>query len=232
MNVAIIDDDIAFIEVFKKLLEKNLSNYFEIFKIEIIYDDFYNKLKQQDFDIIFIDIDLKGTIGINLVSNLKQELLKSIIIFVSSRNDLVFDALSVQPFQFIRKANLEKDLLLTLLLLNNYFKEHSMLVTLESRNKLIHLKIRDIIYIESDVHEISIVTFKESHSYRSTLKNILNLINSSYLIQIQKSIVINFDHIKEVNNSYEVILDNGNIFSINRFYKKKFIEMYKEYLKK
>lgn len=230
VRVAVVDDDIHFLKIFIKYLDNYFPNYFDTYELCCISSDYYKNLMLNNYDIIFIDIDLQNETGINIVFSIKKNYSNCIFIFVSSKNDMVFDALCVQPFQFIRKSNLLEDLLLTLSLLDNYYKEHAQLITLDFHGRKTSIKIRDIVYIQSDIHEISIITKKDCYTYRSTLKNILSTINNKSLVQIQKSLVINLDYVKEINENYDVILKNGNIFAVNRYYRKNFIVKYKEYL--
>ena len=56
-----------------------------------------------------MDIDLVIQNGINLVKQLKMINADLIVIFISAREDLVFDTFSVEPFQFIRKKHYDQD---------------------------------------------------------------------------------------------------------------------------
>ncbi|MCD7893054.1 MAG: LytTR family DNA-binding domain-containing protein [Erysipelotrichaceae bacterium] len=226
-KIALIDDDPIFIQHFTDLLNTYLPKYFDDYIINDIYNNYQQELKNT-YDILFIDIDLHHTSGIDIIHELKNNHYPSLFIFVSSKNEMVFDALTVQPFQFIRKDNLQEDLLLTLALINNYYKEHDKLITLSLHGRQTALHVNEIIYLQSDIHEITIVTINDSYCYQTTLKNILSML-PNYFIQIQKSLIINLDYIKEINNN-DIILKNGNIFSVNRHYKKDFFYKYKEYL--
>lgn len=230
MNIAIIDDDIHFSNMFYQLISKQLSSIFESYNITVINDDFISCLKSNSFNIIFLDIDLKNLTGINLAAMLKGLKMNPIIIFVSSRNDLVFDALTVQPFQFIRKSNLLEDTMLVFSLLNNYYKNNNSLITLNLYGRKTQIKINTILYLETEGHNISIITTEDIYTYRCTMKELIKMINSKSFIQIQKSIAINFDFVKEIDEENNVILKNDIIFSISRYYKKEALKKYEEYL--
>jgi DNA-binding LytR/AlgR family response regulator len=62
------------------------------------------------------------------------------------------------------------------------------------------------------------------------MKKLLEMMNSNFFIQIQKSIAVNLDFVKEIDESNNIILNNGNIFSINRHYKQEVLNKYKDYL--
>ncbi len=226
-KIAIIDDDHEFVSQFINLLNTYLPKYFNDYTIHDIYSNYQQELNNI-YDILFVDIDLNHTSGIDIIHFLKNNHYPSLFIFVSSKNEMVFEALAVQPFQFIRKDNLQEDLLLTLALINNYCKEHDKLITLSLRGRQTAIKTNEIIYLQSDIHEITIVTINDSYSYQTTLKNILSML-PKYFVQIQKSIIINLDYVKEINQN-DIILKNGNVFSMSRHYKKDFLNKYKEYL--
>lgn len=201
-----------------------------MYNLTVINNNFISTLKSDYFDIIFLDIDLKNLTGIGIAAALKRQKSNPLIIFVSSRNDLVFDALSVQPFQFIRKSNLLEDTMLVLSLLNNYYKNNMTLITFNMHGRKTGIKINNILYLETEGHNISIVTTDNIYTYRCTMKQLIEEINSSSFIQIQKSITINFDFVEEIDEENNVILKNGNVFTISRHYKQEVLNKYKEYL--
>ncbi|MCD7840048.1 MAG: response regulator, partial [Erysipelotrichaceae bacterium] len=188
-KIAIIDDDPIFIDHFTHLLNTYLPKYIDDYKITPIYSNYLQEL-HTIYDILFIDIDLNHTSGIDIIQQLKNNHYPSLFIFVSSKNEMVFEALAVQPFQFIRKDNLKEDLLLTLALINNYYKEHDKLITLSLHGRQTAIHVNEIIYLQSDIHEMTIITIDDCYSYQTTLKKMLSML-PHYFVQIQKSIIIN-----------------------------------------
>lgn len=229
MKIAILDDDSLFLEKFNVLVNKYITEYFQQCDIDI-FKNHFNYVLHNKYDLIFIDIDLKDINGIKLAAKIKKTNMNTIIIFVSSKNNLVFDALSVQPFHFIRKQNLMEDFMLVLSLLKKYYTKNNCIITLEFHGRQTQININDIIYIESEGHLINILTINNYYKYRSSLKNILRMINNDFFVQIQKSIIINLNYVIEMDNNYIFYLKNGSNFTINRYYKKVVLQKYKEYL--
>ena len=231
MNIAIVDDDVHFSNMFNTLIQDYLPKIFSSYKVTIISDNFFSILSDSHFDIIFLDIDLNNLTGIGIASFLKNNKNNNpLIIFVSSKNELVFDALSVQPFHFIRKSNLLEDTYLIFNLLNNYYKNNKSLITINFHGRKTSIKINNIIYLESEGHNTNIITLDNVFSYRCTMKKLLEEINSNAFIQIQKSITINFIFVEEIDKDNNIILRNGNIFSISRHFKHDVLIKYKDYL--
>ena len=107
MLVGIIDDDLNFIEIFKKeyypkLITLSNDNDNELIASTIMLsNEVLNAL-----DVVFFDIQLKDKISIELIKKFNFD---TKIVFLSSKNNLVFDALKVKPLTFIRKNNIEED---------------------------------------------------------------------------------------------------------------------------
>lgn len=229
MNIAILDDDVEFLQRFKDLLYQYLNQIVTKIHIQMIDKDFSNQLKNNKYDIIFVDIDLQETTGIEVVKDLKANHNNTIVIFVSSRNELVFEALTVQPFHFIRKTHLDEDLHIAITLIKNHIQKYSKMITLNLYGRKTSIKISDILYVESSGHNISIITSDDEYTYRSTLKEVIKSINSTDFCRIQKSIIINLSYVKEIVKN-DIFLTNGSVFTINRYYKKEVLNNYKEYL--
>ena len=101
MKIKIIDDDIQFIDS----LKNNLTGEFDHVLINgsTSFDDEY------DYDIYFLDIDMPNN-GLEIARKIKQFNDDIIVIFVSFREDLIFEALQTFPYYFLRKKYLKEEL--------------------------------------------------------------------------------------------------------------------------
>lgn len=71
MNCLILDDDKNFSLKLKKDVEKFLDNIFSKYSIDIINENFNNIANYAKCNLIFVDIDLKESNGIDLVKKLQ-----------------------------------------------------------------------------------------------------------------------------------------------------------------
>lgn len=108
----------------------------------------------QKYDICFLDIDLKNEDGITLAKKLKTYNSQLIIIFISQREDLVFQTFSVQPFQFIRKKHYQE----VFNQLNYSLQQTTM--SLKINHQKIYLNPLDIISVISLDHDVIVTTEK------------------------------------------------------------------------
>lgn len=75
-KIAIVDNDIDFYTTFLTLIERHISKIINDFEIEIISSDFKNNLLHQQFDLIFLDINLDDDTGISLANMLNEKRIK------------------------------------------------------------------------------------------------------------------------------------------------------------
>ena len=123
MNIAIVDDDVDFSSELQQYVKKFIERLYTRYEIDIINNNFFNNTLDKTYDIVFLDIDLKEINGKNIGKKLLVSEANPIIIFVSSRDDLVFSSLSVRPFYFVRKSYLKQDLEEMFILLKTYLKK-------------------------------------------------------------------------------------------------------------
>lgn len=87
MKIVIIDDDISFLEMFNKKINSSMKKIFD----QVIIDQYTNiNLFPFQYDIYFLDIDLIDDNGISIAGKIKENDKNALIIFVTSKNNLVF----------------------------------------------------------------------------------------------------------------------------------------------
>lgn len=228
MNIAIVDDDVDFSSELQQYVIMFIERLYTRYEIDIINSDFFNNSLDKNYDIVFLDIDLKEINGINIGKKLLVSEANPIIIFVSSRGDLVFSSLSVRPFYFVRKAYLRQDLEEMFILLKTYLKETMQLFTFDFHGRKTNLFLKDIYFIESSRHDVTLYTKNGEYCYRSTMRNILDTLGTETIVQFQKSFSVNLDYIKEIEKN-TIILKNNEEFNIGRKFKNNVIQKYKEH---
>lgn len=216
MNIAIIDDDLIFLKHFNLIIHEYTNKIFEHFTI-----DTYNNTDflQKYYNIYFIDIDLIDKNGIDFAIEIKKYNKNALIIFVTSKNNLIFNAIVVQPFYFIRKSNLKTDVNTAFMLLKDYFNK-KQIYSFKYESMEIKLFIDDIIYFETNDHLTTIyTTYKQYHIYKS-LKSLLTEINSWLIIQVNRKQCVNIDYITDIKYNFltlnnQIKIKIGKIFKIN-----------------
>lgn len=110
-NIAICDDE----KVALELLGSSLRGALRTRNVDASIETFSRprelllRMQATSFDLLFLDIEMPGMTGLELAQRLRREGNLIDIIYISNREDLVFDALRTNPRGFIRKNRLIQD---------------------------------------------------------------------------------------------------------------------------
>jgi len=215
MNIVLIDDDIKFLKIFKSKVKGYAKKIFSNFNIDISLD--ISILEKNIYSIYFLDIDLINENGIDVAKKIKKENSNAKVIFTTSKNDLIYKAISIQPFYFIRKSDLETDLATAFILIEDYFLKKKF-YSFKYEQEKINLYIEDIIYFEINDHLITIYTNSKQYYLYKPLKQLINEIHSPLIIQVNRKQCINLSHITNKKRN-TLILDNSTKIKIGNKYK-------------
>lgn len=228
MNILLVDDDTFFL----KKLEKDLFVYFSEFFEEvnfISYSSNFSSIKYDiNFNYAFIDIDLNDDNGINIASYLKENLPKTTLIFVSAHSNLIHNSLVVQPFYFIRKFSYQKDID-TFFELIEKLKKDKRLIGLNYGGEKRQVFTDEIIYIEVQLHKLTIQATNNKFCDHRSMKEILSFLPKENFVRVHKSFTININHLISYKSN-TIKLSNNNKIIIGRAYKKDFEQFYQRYL--
>lgn len=229
MLIGIIDDDKRFINMFKEVYYPKLvklSNDDEndlVASTEMLSEDVLNTL-----DIVFFDIQLHDKNSITLISQAESKF-DTKIVFLSSMNNLVFEALKVKPLTFIRKNNLEDDFNNFLVLYEKDIVKRRSITLVNKNGRVKKIYVDQIQYFTACGHDVSVVTIDQTYELISSLKKMLLELKDKRFIQVEKSTCVNMKHIAEIRNNI-VIMRDGTIIDISRYFRKNVQQKYLDYL--
>ena len=211
IRIAICDDDTYFLSYFNRIIVN-------IFNGASSAIDCYTSPKalmnsDMKYDIIFLDIEMPEINGIELASNYRRN--DAIIVFVTNRDTLVFDAYNTtDTFGFIRKSNLKTDLTNIIRRLN---KESFTLASIAVKigKKLIKIKCSEIIYIEKSSNNVIIHTQSGVYSERRTLAEFEKLLLQYGFERCHIGYLVNTKYIYLIDNT-EILLTNSERIPLSR----------------
>ena len=112
LKIAVVDDEIVFVEsLINKITAvcEKLNLKFKIDKYSNGFDILENYSK---YHLIFLDIEMPSIDGIataKRINELKGSAEIPFIVYVTSHDELVFDALKSFPYSFIRKSDIDDE---------------------------------------------------------------------------------------------------------------------------
>lgn len=214
MKVVIIDDDINF--------ANKLKNY--LIKFNTISFDIEVNNYDKEFELYFLDIDMPDMDGISYARSIKKKYPLSRIIFVSYRSDLVFDAIQVFPFSFVRKEKMNEELPMVLEEICELEKDKKKMLKI---NEQFSLPVDNICYIEKRGSYAHIYTESNVYKLRKSLSNIFDFMNS-YFVYINKGTIVNMKYVNEYQKE-NIILKDGTVLYMSRGRRSEFMLSYLKY---
>lgn len=231
-RIAIIDDDKAALSI----VSSAVDTFFKEKNIEYNIMSFSNPLnylatiKEEDFNLIFLDIDMPEQNGLSVAEETLSINKNTHIIFLSQREDLVFECLAIHPFGFIRKSNLINDFTLMMNQFYNYYlsnNEGGNKIEFVEKNRTVSFKINEIVYISSDRNYQDIVTKDNKiETIRIPLSTLEDKLKQFGFIRVHKCYIVNQSYIRIISNE-EIKLTNDVTIPLS---KKRRDEVIKEYL--
>ena len=154
-KIALLDDDKTALLISKGAIEsffqeKNIAISLDAFSSPV---NFLAMAKEENYRLVFLDIDMPELNGLEVGEQVKAINPQTDIIYLSQREDLVFDTLKLHPFGFIRKSKIIQDFANVLeLFVNTALNTNSenKKITISSKTETISADIDTIMYIEGN----------------------------------------------------------------------------------
>lgn len=169
--------------------------------------------------LIMLDIQLPQMDGIAFVKQIRKLGNRADVIFVSSREERVFECFEVSPFGFVRKSNFLKDLLDVL---NRYVASRqgqtdSQIIDLPTRsNGRVHIPVAEILYFEGNgMYQLLFLRDGKQEVVASRMDHLEDALGEHGFMRIHKGFLVNYRYITRLDKS-EATLVNGTAVPISR----------------
>ena len=231
LKIALLDDDKAALMISKGAIE----GFFQERNIEFSLDAFSSPLifldmaKEENYELVFLDIDMPEVNGIYVGEQIRTISPNVTLIYLSQREDLVFDTLPLHPFGFIRKSRIIQDFsnVLTLYVntaLDNDASKSSIVIT--SKTGVINLDADKVMYIEGNKNYQTFYLMDNTTVDARILMNELEeKLAPKGFIRIHKGYLVNYLFIRKIENTV-VVLTNDTMLPIAGKRKSDIMEQY------
>lgn len=227
MQLALIDDNLHDLKIIEDIINSELNKYSCSYNLDTFNDP--NLLDSNKFyHVLFLDIDMPKN-GIDLAREYLCLNPQTLIIFISSHSELVFNSLDVHPYYFIKKDELSLIMPKIITSLIDKFTKKTKVLNIKTTIGTIDIPLNIIKYIESNKHYCYIITTKQTYTTRDKLSNIYELLNNDFC-RIHQTTIINFQYIHEYKNN--TIKIDKQYFTISKTYQKNTKNSYLEYIKR
>jgi len=176
-----------------------------------------NRMKETDFDLIFLDIDMPGMDGITFAKRLRAGNYRTDIIFISSREDKVFDALKTDPRGFIRKSRFLEDVSEYVnLWIKQRPDESRARLMIEKHGETMTVMLDKVLYIEGEGKSQQIHLAEEDPiEITESMQELEEALYEKGFIRIHRGYLVNFRYIRRFDSA-EAVLTNGERLPLSR----------------
>jgi len=220
INIAILDDDKAALLISKGAIEAFFQNKSIPFHVDVFQNPsaFLANATETEYELLFLDIDMPVLNGLEVGKKIKDISPEIVIIFLSKREDLVFDCLSLHPFGFIRKSKIIDDFEKIMeLYFNSVYNlgNKGTNISIESKTGITSIRIEEIMYIEGN-RNYQIFHLKDNKSLRIRIlmNDLETKLNPYGFIRIQKGFLVNYLFIRKIGCN-QVDLSDGKALPIS-----------------
>lgn len=225
MRIAIVDDE----ELCRRNVKDALEQYpwKEQIQIEMFScgEDF---VKNDDYDVVFMDIEMKKMDGFEAVRQYRENNEESIIIFLTTHTELSRKGYVVNAFRYIDKKELRSEIDEALaavedLQSKNHIINFHVLFTGE-----ISLRIKEIFFIETDKRNVIIHTKDKTYISNRKIEELEEELQSWGFFRCHKSYLVNLGNIDSFDKM-DVYFKNGDRAMISGRRYPELKEKYMEY---
>ncbi len=196
--------------------------------------DAFKLLREQQVDLVFLDINMPEISGISFAKSINKNVK---VIFTTAYRDYAVEGFELKAVDYLLKPISFERLLKAI---NTYFEIHvdsnqSVKENLEINDfmfvradrRMLKIDFEAIIYIESYSDYIKIHLSNETIVTRETISAIEAKLPKQRFLRIHRSYIISLKHISSFTN--EEITINNTALTISRSYKKKVLKILESY---
>ena len=171
----------------------------------------------EDFDVIFIDIDLEEAItGIDIARQLRNKNYSGEIIFLTNYREYVFDGYPLHALDYLLKPADYQKLSQDMYYIQNKLAEK--IFVYQTRDTIFQIPFSDILYISSCNHSSIVITSTQHIKIPLTIKKISDKLPNQF-IQCHRTVIVNLTRVTHIYKN-ELFLTNNVSVPIGRTYHK------------
>ena len=183
----------------------------------------YNLLHEEPVDLVFLDIEMPGMTGLELIKNLGSK--KPVIIFTTSKKEYAAEAFElnvvdyivkpVTPSRFIQAVDKAREILQSN---KEEFKlNDEEFIFIRDSNVIRRLKLDDILFGEAMGDYVKLYTPQKFYAIHTTLKAVEERLPASKFLRVHRSYIVSLMKIDTIQDGALVV--NGKTIPVADAYR-------------
>ena len=172
-------------------------------------------LEKEDIDLLFLDVEMPGLSGIELLEALPA---LPLVIFTTAKKDYAYEAFEYKAVDYLKKPiawpRFIEAVSKARMQLQRAVPRSAEEVYIKEDGRFLRLNYDDILYFENVGDYVRIKTTKGSHIIYSTLKNIYKKLDQTKFYRVHRTYIVNMSKIEDIEDNSLVI--GGKVIPISR----------------
>lgn len=212
MRIAICDDELFQIQLMETYIKKWATQNNIVINLCTFPNAesfFFEWSSKTNFDIIFLDIQMKHMSGMDLAEIIRKLDNHLIIVFITGLKEYVFRGYEVKALHYLIKPVKEKDChkcLNDAYTLIQKRRSNTLLIPVNSQIRKFYYD--DIYYFEVFSHYIDVHINEKVYKYKKKISDLENELPSNQFIRCHRSCIVNIIYIKAIDKKF-LVMDNG-----------------------
>ena len=190
------------------------------------------KAEQNSYDVIFLDISMRGQNGMELARQIREKERDVILVFVTSDASYVFDGYEVGAYRYLMKPVDEEKLweILDYARTQKEVEEENYILVKKDRQS-VRVNLKDIIYIEAQKHYVNLcMENKESINIKTAFTELLQETQekSDTILLTHRSYAVNIEKVVRIGRT-ECVLSDSSVIPVSRSFYKEVNEAFIKY---
>lgn len=224
-RIAVCDDEIDQIEYLKSLIAAwsrqsghscEVQTFFSAEAFLFAYEE------NNAYDILLLDVEMKGISGIALARRIRQDNNRAEIIFITSHPEFYGEGYEVDALHYLIKPIPESKLTEVLSKAAQKLSVEPLSVIITCEGETLRLYESDILYVESFLHYISIHTAEKEYKIKENISSFEKRLSGDFF-RIHRSYLVSLKHIVRISRASvclkdltELPLSRGKYDAVNR----------------
>jgi len=219
-RIAICDDE----QVICSQIENFILNYAAVSNEKIDTQVFYSGEELirflemgQNFDLIFLDIELMLISGIEVGKKIREEMDNQTlqIVYVSGKDNYYRDMFDVRPMHFLQKPVVEAEIIKDVRLAMKLTDKLGGVFIYKKGHEIYRQPVKNILYFESSNREVKMVTSEGEEVFYGKLDEVYDQVAKYHFMYIHKSYIVNYFYVTKFRYE-EVAMSNKEILPISQ----------------
>lgn len=221
LRVAACDDDKAALDIIVSSLKSTFAQHGVDADVAVYgsADALAADMGERGFDLLLLDIDMPGTDGITFARALRQSKNNIDIIYISNREDLVFDSLRVAPCGFIRKSRFLEDMagIVGTYVATMPKRKKAPRLVAQTRYGVLTIPLDKLIYIEGErkMQLAYVLDQAQPSPLHKSMQELDDELSPQGFLRVHKGYLVNFHFIQLIEDT-DILLTTGARVPLSR----------------